>query len=69
MTKIKPETKIQPKIEQVTTKSVANESVQVGVSNLKYGHGHYMFDPSKGQLISKCLFSVSKSTKKSLKFL
>ena len=56
MTKIKPDKKIQSKVDQVTTKSVANESVQVGVSNLKYGHGHYMFDPSKGQLISKTNF-------------
>ena len=52
MTKIKPETKIQPKVEQITTKSVANESVQVGVSNLKYGHGHYMFDPSKDAMFN-----------------
>ena len=29
------------------TKSVTNESVQVGISNVKYGSGHYMFDPSK----------------------
>ena len=68
MTKIKPEKKIQPKVDQVTTKSVTNESVQVGISNVKYGHGHYMFDPSKGQLISKCLFGVFKSTKTPLKF-
>ena len=46
MTKIKPEKKIQPKV-NIISKSVANESVQVGVSNLKYGHGHYMFDPTK----------------------
>ena len=52
MTKIKPEKKIQPKVDQVTTKSVANESVQVGVSNLKYGHGHYMFDPSKDAMFN-----------------
>ena len=52
MTKTKPDKKIQPKVDQVTTKSVANESVQVGVSNLKYGHGHYMFDPSKDAMFN-----------------
>lgn len=27
--------------------ATTNESVQVGVPNVKYGHGHYMFDPLK----------------------
>ena len=52
MTKIKPDKKIQPKVDHVPTKSVTNESVQVGVSNLKYGHGHYMFDPSKDAMFN-----------------
>ena len=29
------------------TKDVANEAVQAGAPNAKYGYGHYLFDPSK----------------------
>ena len=38
---------IEEKVEKKLEKEMINESVQVGNPNAKYGHGHYLFDPTQ----------------------